>query len=97
MRRVEGADEAGLTAFVRAFGPPVGVRRREDEDRLAGDEIAIVDGKRLAPETLGDAVGQAPRVEAILKPPRAFVVERGGAGIAMRAPVCRVTRACPWR
>ena len=57
-------------------GPPLGVCRREDEARLAGDELAIVVGERRAPEALGDAVGEAPRVDAVLKLARALVEKR---------------------
>jgi hypothetical protein len=38
--------------------------------------LAIVVGERRAPEALGDAVGEAPRVDAVLKLARALVEKR---------------------
>ena len=84
---VEHADEAGLAALVRALRPPLGVGGR-DEDHVARlDERAVVLVDGLVHDALVDPVGEAARVEAILEPPVAVVVEGHGRMIASGEPV----------
>src|SRR5204863_9622380 len=72
------ADEAGFTALVRALGPAVGVRRRQEEHVHPLDERAVIGVDEAAlHELLVEPVGEPARVEGVLEAPRALVVGGG--------------------
>ncbi len=87
---VEHADEAGIAALVGALRRAVGVGRREEEHVARLDERAVAVVDRVVHDPLLDPVGEPPRVEAVLEPAVALVVERHGVHHAPRG--CRRPR-----
>ena len=75
---VEHAHEAGLAALVRALRAAVGVRRGDEEHVAPLDERAVVLVDHRVDDALLDPVGEAARVEAVLQPAIAFVVDGHG-------------------
>jgi len=72
---VEDRDEAWVAPLVGALRAPVGVGGREEEHVHPLDERAVLGRDRVVDLDLLEAVGQAPRVEAILQLAGAVVVE----------------------
>ena len=92
--RVEDRHETRSPALVRAVGPAVLVRRRQEEHRALLHELDVVDRQLRVQGDLLEPVGDPPTVEAILQRPRAVVVHRpiahhasaGGAGFRPNRP-----------
>src|ERR1041384_944862 len=73
--RRDDPHESGRTPLVRAVGLALRIGARQEEEALLGKECAILFAELGAQQLFGQAIGDAPAVEALLQRAALVVIE----------------------